>query len=349
MSPHATRTQPHAFGKIKTRTRAAQTQLDVTSSRSSISLDEIDLPNSLERTGIRTNNWNVRYFDLVKYKRAHGHTNVPLSYPDTQLAIWVRNQRHQFRHLLNRRRSTLTRDRYEKLCAIDFDFGTPFRETWGIRYGQLGAFKERRGHCNVPSLWDENPALSRWVAMQRVYYRNLHSGMKPDISPDRVKALEDIGFEWNVHENKWQGMLERTRRTLFFVEDGEARDDEKEGTLERRPDWTKILSQLHNREVRVWIDVQRYQYARFKRGEASSLTSGRIEQIELSIPGFQWIGSRGPRQKEEDSLEEDWSKLVEEAKDVDIEAVVATEKRNEDDFMDWDKTDLMDLWAMEDD
>ena len=57
-------------------------------------------------------------------------------------------------------------------------------------------------------------------------------------------------------------------------------EDSKETTLERRPDWTKLLGQPHNRDVRVWIDVQRYQYARLQRDEASSLTPDRIEKIE---------------------------------------------------------------------
>ena len=352
----------NAFGRFNPsiRARQTQTQLGVSSaSRSSISLDEI--PTSLERTNDRrTQNWSIRYSDLVEYKRKHGHTNVPLSHSDTKLAIWVRNQRHQFRHLLNGRRSTMTRDRYEKLCAIDFDFGTPFREAWDRRYRELIAFKKRHGHCNVPQLWDENPALSRWVTWQRLCYRNLQLEMKPDISEDRVQALEDIGFEWAVHDKKWRDMLERTQKTLFFVQDDaveEDKNDSKETTLERRPDWTKLLGQPHNRDVRVWIDVQRYQYARLQRDEASSLTNERIEKIERSIPGFQWIGSRGPRPKtaEEERLEEDWAKIIEEAKKVDIEAVVVADKEKEEDeekeedSTDWSDTDLMDLWAMEDD
>ena len=349
---HAFCTRTRVLSSKDTVRRARHAQLNVgTTSRSSISLDEI--PTCLERMNKRSQNWSIRYSDLVEYKRKYGHTNVPLSYSDTKLAIWVRNQRHQFRHLLNRRRSTMTRDRYEKLCAIDFDFGTPSREAWDRRYQELISFKERHGHCNVPHLWSENLALSRWVTCQRICHRNLQSGIKPDISTDRVQALEDIGFEWTVNDKKWQGMLERTQRTLFFVGEGIGNDVEntEEETFERRPDWTKILGQHHNRDVRVWIDVQRYQYARLQRNEPSSLTPERINKIERSIPGFQWIGSRGPRQKtaEETQLEEDWAKIVEEAKKVDIEAVVVADKDEEDDLADWGDADLMDLWAMEDD
>ena len=339
------------------RTRpTSSTQLDATTTktaRSSIALDEI--PTHLERDNSQSHVWNIRYSDLIEYKRKHGNTNVPLSYSDTKLAIWVRNQRHQFRHLLNGRRSTLTRERYEKLRAINFDFGTPIREAWGRRYQELVAFKERHGHCNVPELWDENPALGRWVALQRVCYRNLQAETKPDLTLDRVEALEDIGFEWSVHDSSWRNMLERTRRTLFFVDgdDSVPNGDEEEGRLERRPDWTKILGQEHNRDVRVWIDVQRYHYARLQRGDSSSLTHERIEELGRTIPGFQWIGSRGPRQKmtgDEDPLEEDWSRLVEEAKKVDVEAVMVAEKEEDaDDLAVWDETDLLDLWAMEDD
>ena len=59
---------------------------------------------------------------------------------------------------------------------------------WDERYGQLIAYKERFGNCDVPHRWKENPALGKWCGVQRTLHR------KGNLLPERSKRLEMIGF-----------------------------------------------------------------------------------------------------------------------------------------------------------
>src|SRR5665213_3365757 len=66
---------------------------------------------------------------------------------------------------------------------------------WDIWFGKLKAFKERFGHCNVETGWEEDPALAGWVAAQRT---RQNRGL---LSPERIQMLNEIGFVWD-----WQSV-----------------------------------------------------------------------------------------------------------------------------------------------
>ena len=67
---------------------------------------------------------------------------------------------------------------------------------WNDKFEFLKKFKKRFHHCNVPDLWKENPALGRWVAMQRTH-RHL-------LSKERIRKLNELGFTWNMREFVWE-------------------------------------------------------------------------------------------------------------------------------------------------
>ena len=68
------------------------------------------------------------------------------------------------------------------MTKIGFDFDTVATprgaktkdspEAWEQRYEDLVAFKDEHGNCRVPSVYDPNPALAKWVARQKTKYRN---------------------------------------------------------------------------------------------------------------------------------------------------------------------------------
>ena len=60
----------------------------------------------------------------------------------------------------------------------------------------LKEYKKKHGDCDVPHTWSENKQLYSWVATQRTNYRN------EKLSEDRIKRLEEIGFEWTSHLKK---------------------------------------------------------------------------------------------------------------------------------------------------
>ncbi|CAK8711346.1 MAG: Restriction endonuclease [Candidatus Electronema aureum] len=70
--------------------------------------------------------------------------------------------------------------------------------SWDVWFGKLKAFKERFGHCNVETGWEEDPALASWVSAQRTR-RN-----KGQLSPERVQLLEELGFVWDFQTQKSQ-------------------------------------------------------------------------------------------------------------------------------------------------
>ena len=79
--------------------------------------------------------------------------------------------------------NSLPEDRVQHLVSIDFDFTTPEKkrltvtELWESHYKDLEAFNDENGHCEVPSTYDPQPALYKWVSLQRTKY---HKGKLQD-------------------------------------------------------------------------------------------------------------------------------------------------------------------------
>jgi len=122
--------------------------------------------------------------ELKKYKKKHGHCNVPgRDKENPQLSAWVNRQRQTYR---GTKRSGMPREKIAQLEALGFVWH-PWATRWEAWLGELKAYKVRHGHCNVP--WgEENSPLAAWVDGQRRYYRN------NQLAPERVQRLLAIGF-----------------------------------------------------------------------------------------------------------------------------------------------------------
>jgi predicted helicase len=73
--------------------------------------------------------------------------------------------------------------------------------TWDERFGELVAYKECFGHCNVPDSWFENPKLGNWVHNQRAFRK------KRQLSEDRIQRLDEIGLVWDSRDVSWEEMF----------------------------------------------------------------------------------------------------------------------------------------------
>ena len=74
---------------------------------------------------------------------------------------------------------------------------------WKAQFDELKEYKNKHGDCN----WIENNIRVRqWANTQRTKYKD------GKLSEDRIKRLEDIGFEWNPYEEKWANMLETLKK-----------------------------------------------------------------------------------------------------------------------------------------
>lgn len=71
------------------------------------------------------------------------------------------------------------------------------------KYLALKAVAEARG--GDPNVPQDYPVLGWWLSNQR---RDYKSGR---LSLERIQALEAIGVEWNVYEERWDRMFERLK------------------------------------------------------------------------------------------------------------------------------------------
>lgn len=50
--------------------------------------------------------------------------------------------------------------------------------------------------CHVPTKYKENSALGRWISKQRAAYKKYRKGEKSNMTADKIRRLESIGFAW---------------------------------------------------------------------------------------------------------------------------------------------------------
>jgi len=127
------------------------------------------------------------FAELRKFKDREGHCIVPRKYSDNPvLGAWVSTQRA--------RRLLLSKERASKLDLIGFTWYINPDARWEIMFAELWKFKDRKGHCNVPQKYSDNPVLGRWVSYQR--------SKRLKISKERLSKLDSIGFIWGLFPRK---------------------------------------------------------------------------------------------------------------------------------------------------
>jgi hypothetical protein len=140
--------------------------------------------------------WNDRFDDLVEFRTQHGHCLVPHDFSENPpLAQWVKRQRYQYKLKQEKRHSTLTDEREAKLEAMGFIWDS-HKAVWEEKYKGLCYFREKRGHSNVPSKYDDKP-LAIWVKCQRRQYKLFLKGEQSAMNLERVVKLEFLHFVWN--------------------------------------------------------------------------------------------------------------------------------------------------------
>ncbi|MBI5451344.1 MAG: Helicase associated domain protein [Gammaproteobacteria bacterium] len=130
--------------------------------------------------------WELKFNELVAYKAEHGDTNVPREYLNG-LGVWVKTQRA----LLIK--GEFPTERKIRLEGIGFVWD-PFEKSWGAKFNELLTYKNKYGNVNVPNSW--HTGLGGWVGQQRVFKK------REILNADRVRRLEEIGFEWGRKNKK---------------------------------------------------------------------------------------------------------------------------------------------------
>jgi superfamily II DNA or RNA helicase len=206
-------------------------------------------------------NWDERFGQLRAFKEKHGDCLVPTVYKaNQQLANWVRNQRNSYSQ------QRLSADRIKRLEELGFEWDS-IEAYWQFMFAALKAYKQEHGDCRVAESYKPNRQLASWVFQQRAIYS------KHQLSAERIKNLEEIGFEWNAHESGWQQMFAALK--AYKQEHGDCRV-----RLRYKP----------NPQLATWVATQRNFY--FKQ----QLSADRIKKLEEL--GFEW-----------DSIEAEWQRM----------------------------------------
>ena len=124
-------------------------------------------------------------------------------------------------------------------------------------YQALQEYKQKHGHCNVPTKYPDNPQLGIWVGHQRTSKKN------GKLSSDRIQKLEVIGFSWDPDEDAWNRMYQTLQE--YKQEHGHC------NVPRGYPD---------NPKLATWISGKRQQK---KNGKLSSDKIQKLEEV-----GFSW-------------------------------------------------------------
>ena len=144
------------------------------------------------------------------------------------------------------------------MVTVRKGFGMPRKSLdWEKMFRALEAFKKEQGHCHVPTAWEKNPALGRWVAVQR--YRHKIG----ELQTPYVDRLNRIGFVWAPADRVWDELYLRL-----------AKYKGKHGDCD--------VPSSHPADPRLanWVVNQRH------RNKQGSLSDERVRQ--LTALGFRW-------------------------------------------------------------
>jgi len=135
-----------------------------------------------------------------------------------------------------------------------------------MRFAELKEYKRIHGHCNISR---ETRGLGIWVKNQRREYRLRLEGKRFALTPERIEALNSLGFAWDRNSIKWSTKFQEMVRYK----------NEHGNCLVPR-------SCKENPELGRWVNTQRVEYKRLQDGKRSALTDERIAMLD-SI-GFVW-------------------------------------------------------------
>eukprot|EP00977_Amphora_coffeiformis_P023500 scaffold13479_cov166-Amphora_coffeaeformis.AAC.12 len=146
--------------------------------------------------------WSEKFAELCEYRERMGHCLVPHTFSENlPLARWVKRQRYQYKLMRDGKSSTMTEERVKALEDIGFIWDSQ-GAAWGERLAELQQYRREFGHSNVPSNFSQNPQLATWVKCQRRQYKLHQEGKPSNMTPQRVRELENLGFEWELRSYK---------------------------------------------------------------------------------------------------------------------------------------------------
>jgi len=217
----------------------------------------------------RNAKWMESYNDLKKYKHEYGSCIVPRGYVfNPRLAVWVAEQRKQYKLRLDGRNSSITAERIALLEHVDFAWNAQ-EAAWERHMADLRAFKDENGDCLVPVNHPNYPKLGLWVKEQRRHFNFLKRGKPSHMTDSRYVELSGLGFCWDTQEAVWGERLRELKQ--FKVKNGHSMVPTHYST---------------NPRLGTWVHHQRRQYREYKRDKPCHITHERFAALDRI--GFIW-------------------------------------------------------------
>ena len=135
-------------------------------------------------------------------------------------------------------------------------------EAWFERFGELTAYKQTFGNCDVPKRMRERKKLANWVVQQRV---SRNAGTLPQ---EKISLLDGLEFKWHPGGHRWRENFLALR-----------------AYKERFGDCSVPQNWKENLVLARWVSEQRMQR---KRAKLSVERTRLLDQI-----GFEWTGDVG--------------------------------------------------------
>mmetsp|Transcript_3261 Transcript_3261/g.4184 ORF Transcript_3261/g.4184 Transcript_3261/m.4184 type:complete len:343 (-) Transcript_3261:27-1055(-) len=210
-----------------------------------------------------TAGWTYRFEQLLRFKKEHGHCNVPYRYDaDPSLGLWVSSQRCDYKLWKEQNRSggggdaVRPPERFEALTREGFVWDV--RELmWNEKLRLLEEFIAEHGHARVPQKYK---GVGRWVDKQRQNYKKMLDG-KPcgSMTKERAAILNKLGFVWDIDEYNWWEKYGQVR--VFAAKNGG-----------RMP--------AHSHRLGKWLLRQQNNYESMSRGKESTMTRERVDALK---------------------------------------------------------------------
>jgi len=140
--------------------------------------------------------------ETLLYKESTGNPNVPAHYKtaeDFHLGAWQNTQKICYK------KGILSPDRSKRLEEIGFTWDL-LEEQFKKGFQETLLYKKNTGNPNTPQSYKtpEGYWLGIWQGTQRGLYK------KGELSPDRIRRLEEIGFTWDLLEEQFEKGFQET-------------------------------------------------------------------------------------------------------------------------------------------
>jgi len=164
--------------------------------------------------------WMISYEELQRFQEKYGHCHATNDV-DPKMAKFVREQRHEYRFLMQGKESKMIPDKIDKLQALGFDFqyealAQAEKEEWDAL---LREFRVYQKSADTTQQMKQSPQLREWSHTQRTQFQNLQDGKRSTLTPDRIQKLNDAGFVFcprsNFRNYTWEVRIRYLNSIVF--------------------------------------------------------------------------------------------------------------------------------------